>query len=301
MFRNLTVGQAVFGAAVTSLIMGGFVVICRLGISDLTSAADLTFCRYLSGLLLLPVFLKKPVRTLGGIGWRRGIVITILAGASFNMVMMSGFKFAPAAHGAVFTPGTLPMFTAFYSWLLFKEHLGLWRITGLIILMGGLVTLGWGGLLETAPDAWKGDLLFLAASACWAGFTVSIRHWGIEPVYGVSVVSVLSLVSFTPLYLIFSDFEFFLLPMDKIVLQIVYQGILVGVVAVILFTICIPILGPARTALFMALVPVFGTLLGALILDEIPGIIELTGIVLVVFGMFAAMGVKLSRRQLVKS
>ena len=52
-----------FGAAVTSLIMGGFVVVSRFGVSNLTSAADLTFFRYLSGLILLPVFLKGPSET----------------------------------------------------------------------------------------------------------------------------------------------------------------------------------------------------------------------------------------------
>jgi len=293
MFRNITVGQAMFGAAVTSLIMGGFVVVSRFGVSNLTSAADLTFFRYLSGLILLPVFLKRPIRNLGGIGWGRGVVIMILAGWCFNLVMMSGFKYAPAAHGAIFTPGTLPMFTALYSYYLFKERLSMGRITGLMVLMGGLVTLGWGGLIESSPDAWKGDLLFLAASACWAAFTVSIRYWNIDPVYGVSVVAVLSLVCFTPIYIFYFGSPFLDLPIGGIILQLIYQGVFVGVIAVVLFTICIPVIGPARTALFMALVPVFGTLLGALILDEIPGTIEFGGIVLVILGMLAAMGIRL--------
>ena len=297
MFRNITVGQAMFGAAVTSLIMGGFVVVSRFGVSNLTSAADLTFFRYLSGLILLPVFLKRPIRNLGGIGWGRGVVIMILAGWCFNLIMMSGFKYAPAAHGAIFTPGTLPMFTALYSYFLFKERLSMGRITGLMVLMGGLVTLGWGGLIESSPDAWKGDLLFLAASACWAAFTVSIRYWNIDPVYGVSVVAVLSLVCFTPIYIFYFGSPFLELPIGGIVLQLIYQGVFVGVIAVVLFTICIPVIGPARTALFMALVPVFGTLLGALILDEIPGTIEFGGIVLVIFGMLAAMGMPLKRNK----
>ena len=211
--------------------------------------------------------------------------------------MMSGFKFAPAAHAAVFTPGTLPMFTALYSWLLFKERLGHWRVSGLILLIAVLVTLGWGGLFETTPDAWKGDLLFLAASACWAGFTVGIRYWNIDPVYGVSVVAVLSLVCFTPIYIFYFGSPFLDLPIGGIVLQLIYQGVFVGVIAVVLFTICIPVIGPARTALFMALVPVFGTLLGALILDEVPGTIEFGGIVLVIFGMLAAMGMRLQRNK----
>ena len=69
-----------------------------------------------------------------------------------------------------------------------------------------------------------------------------------------------------------------------------YQGSLGGGVAVVLITVAIPVLGPARTALFMAMVPVFGTLLGIPILGEVPGLIESTGIILVILGMLAAMG-----------
>ena len=85
--------------------------------------------------------------------------------------------------------------------------------------------------------------------------------------------------------------------MEEVILLIIYQGVLVGVVAVVLFTICIPVLGPARTALFMALVPVFGTLLGALFLKEVPGMIEFTGIGMVILGMLAAMGMKFPTKE----
>ena len=81
-------------------------------------------------------------------------------------------------------------------------------------------------------------------------------------------------------------------PLGDNLFQLFYQGCLVGGVAVVLFTISIPILGPARTALFMAMVPVFGTLLGVPILGEVPGMVESAGIILVIFGMLAAMGLK---------
>ena len=112
----------------------------------------------------------------------------------------------------------------------------------------------------------------------------------------MSVVAVLSFFTFTPIYIIFFDFTAIGLPIKQIALQVTYQGVLVGVVAVVLFTICIPVIGPARTALFMALVPVFGTLLGAAFLNEIPGTIEFGGIVLVIFGMLAAMGLGVRKK-----
>lgn len=296
MFKKMTPRQAVFGAALTSLIMGGFFVISRFGVQDLVTPADLTFFRYLSGLILLPIFLTRPVHNLGGVGWGKGLFLTVGAGWVFNMLLMSGLEFAPVAHGAVFGPGTLPMFTVLFSWVILGDKLTPGRIAGLIIIFFGLIMLGGGGFWETASGAWKGDLLFIAASICWSGFAVGIRHWGIDPLYGISLVAVLSLISFTPLYFGFFETAFSRVPLSDLLLQIFYQCILVGSIAVTLFTVAIPVIGPSRTALFMALVPVFGTLLGIPFLGEVPGMIESIGIVVVIAGVFAALGVTIPNR-----
>ena len=291
---HLSVRQAVIGSAITSLIMGGFIVAGRFGVREVMSAADLTFYRYLSGLFFLPLFFSKSLRTLGGLGWGPGMLITVLAGWVFNMLLMTGFQFAPAAHGAVFGPGTMSMFAALFAWLFLGEKLTLWRIAGLVVLMMGLVMLGGGGFFESNPDAWKGDLLFLSAAIFWGAFTVSIRYFNVEPLYAVAVVAVLSMVTFSPLYFLFFDPAMFHAPLGDNLFHLFYQGVLVGGTAVVLFTISIPVLGPARTALFMAMVPVFGTLLGIPILGEVPGLVESTGIILVILGMLAAMGLRLS-------
>ena len=289
---QLSIRQAVIGAAVTSLIMGGFIVAGRFGVREVMTAADLTFYRYLSGLFFLPLFFGRSVKTLGGLGWGPGILITALAGWLFNMLLMTGFQFAPTAHGAVFSPGTMPMFTALFAWLFLGDKLTAWRVGGLIVLMVGLLMLGGGGFFESNPEAWKGDLLFLSAAMFWGAFTVSIRYFEVDPLYAVAVVAVLSMVTFSPLYFIFFDPAMFHAPLVDNLFHLFYQGILVGGVAVVLFTISIPVLGPARTALFMAMVPVFGTLLGIPFLGEVPGLIESTGIILVILGMLAAMGLR---------
>ena len=115
MFEKMSPKQAVLGGFLTAIIMGGFIVISRFGVSARFSGADLTFFRYISGLLLLPIFLRLDLKTLGGIGWKKAIILTFCAGWPFNMFLMSGFNYAPAAHGAVFAPGTMPMFTAVFS------------------------------------------------------------------------------------------------------------------------------------------------------------------------------------------
>ena len=65
-----------------------------------------------------------------------------------------------------------------------------------------------------------------------------------------------------------------------------------GVFAVLFFTVSIPVIGPARTALFMTLVPIFGSVMGVIILDETLTNLEVLGVILVLLGMLAAMGLK---------
>ncbi len=275
-----------------ALIMGGFIVISRFGVRDAFNEGDLTFFRYLSGLLLFPIFWRLDMKTLGGIGWMKAIFLTACAGWPFNMFIMNGFNYAPASHGAVFGPGTMPMFTAILSWLILQDRLGLYRSGGLAALMIGLLMLGGGGIIESGPGAWIGDLNFLGGAFLWACFAVAVRLWGIDPVQAIAVVGVLSLVSFTPIYFVFYDNVFLTADAVSLSIQIFYQGLLVGIFAVLFFTVGVKILGPTKIALFISLVPVIGTLLGIPILGEYPGLIETTGIVVVVLGMIAAMGVR---------
>ncbi len=292
MLNKITPKQAMLGGAITALIMGGFIVISRFGVRDAFSAADLTAFRYLSGLLLLPIFVQLDLKSLGGIGWKRAIVLTVCAGWPFNMVLMTGFNYAPAAHGAVFGPGTMPMFTAILSWIVLGDRLNMYRSIGLATITAGLLMLGWGGFLESSPGAWIGDLFFLGGAFLWAGFTVSVRRWKIDPVDAIAVVGVLSLISFVPIYFAFHDNVFLTSGISELSVQIFYQGFLVGIVAVLIFTGGIHILGPTKIALFIALVPVVGSLLAIPILGEIPSGLETLGIVVVVIGVLVAMGLR---------
>jgi drug/metabolite transporter (DMT)-like permease len=106
----------------------------------------------------------------------------------------------------------------------------------------------------------------------------------------VAVVGVLSVLSFTPLYFIFLDNIFITATMMDLSFQIFYQGI----IAALFFTCGIQILGPVKIALFISLVPVIGTLIAIPVLDELPGVVESVGIIVVVLGVLAAMGVRIS-------
>jgi drug/metabolite transporter (DMT)-like permease len=67
-------------------------------------------------------------------------------------------------------------------------------------------------------------------------------------------------------------------------LQAVLQGVLAGPAAIYLFARSIALLGAGRAAVFPTLVPPFVLLIGWLALGEVPSVLQLIGLVIVLFG-----------------
>jgi len=123
---------AVVSASTAALLMAGFFVISRVGLQGAFSAADLTFFRYASALLLLPIFLGNAPARLGGIGWGRGLFLALCGGAAMNILMAGGLSLSSVAHAGVFTQGTIPMIAALLSVIFLGDQLTNWRIGGLV-------------------------------------------------------------------------------------------------------------------------------------------------------------------------
>ena len=86
-------------------IWASYSVLARLAVKSGLSPADLTLLRFAPGAVLMaPLLWRWGWRDLAGIGWRRGLVLTLLAGPGFSLLFMTGFSLAPLAHGAVIAP-----------------------------------------------------------------------------------------------------------------------------------------------------------------------------------------------------
>ncbi|NQV57919.1 MAG: DMT family transporter [Rhodospirillales bacterium] len=290
----VTPRTAIVSSTLAALSVAGFYLLSRFGLKGEFTPADLTFFRFSSALLLAPIFFANNPLTLCGIGWRRGLVLALLGGAALNLLMTGGLTLAPVAHGTVFTQGTMPMFTALLGWILLGDRLTFGRVAGLVLILAGLAVMGWGGFGAAEPGAWRGDLLFLTAGFMWGLFTVAVRAWRIDAVLALSAVAVVNLVIFAPLYFIYFDPVVLRLPISDWAVQAIYQCVFLGIFAAVLYMRAIPVLGAARTALSVAMVPVLATLLAVPLLGEIPAPVEIAGIVIVLFGIAAAVGVKFS-------
>lgn len=274
-------------------IWAGYTVVARLGVLHGLSPGDMTFLRFAPGALLTaPLLLRWGLRDLAGIGWKRGLVLTLLAGPGFTMLLMTGFSLAPLAHGAVITPAcqmlaglALSAWLANQAWTRQSVIGAAFVVLGLVFMSGDSLLHGEGG------QTLLGDALFVLAGCCWGAFGALSRRWAVEPLRVTTVVVVLSFVVFTPGFLLFGDVAALARTSTwMLVLQTVAQGLGAGLVAVLAFSRAVVILGPGRAAFFGALVPGAASLLAIPVLGEVPSMLQVLGIVAVVFGLLVAFG-----------
>ena len=265
----------------------------RAGIVGGLEAVDLIFARFIvAGLIMLPLLLRFGLRDLAGIGVRRALVLTVMGGAPFALLQTGGYGFAPLAHGAVIAPSTVTIVSTIGAALFLRERLGRNHLMGAVIVLGGIVLIGWDGLTQPSGErAWLGDLLFFASSVLWAGFTLLLRHWRVPALRATAAVSVLSFAAATPAYLLVMGWAHLMaLPLGILAFQGLVQGGLQGAITMAAYGQAVVLLGVSRAVLFPAIVPAVSVLVGIPIVGEIPSLLQVAGLVLVTAGLLTTVG-----------
>lgn len=276
---------------VCALIWGVQAVVSRRSVIDGLSAADVTILRFVvASLVLLPVALGVRPVVVGELGWRRALVLTLLAGAPYTLILVGGAAFAPALHNAVITPGLIPVMAVLLGLLVLGQRPGPMKVLGIALILAGIPVFSWDALtgMPAREGVWRGDLLFAFSSVMWAYFGLLAGRWNVRAVAATASIAILSLLG-TPLWAMLVPMRLWGASLAAILLQAVYQGLLVGVVATFLYMRVVMLLGSVRAALFLPLVPIVTALTGAILLGENPSASELAGMLLVVAGMALAL------------
>lgn len=274
-------------------IWASYTVLARLAVKAGLSPGDLTLLRFLpGGLIMAPLLWRWGWRDLGGIGWRRGLVLTLLAGPAFSLLFMSGFTLAPLAHGAVIAPACQMLAGVGLSAWLARQPLTRETVLGAGLVVLGLASMGGDALLHgQGGTTLLGDALFALAGCCWGLFGALSRRWMVDPLRVTGVVAVLSLLMFAPLFAVWADLGRLRdAGAGMLTLQLLAQGVGAGLVAVLAFSRAAALLGSGRAAFFGALVPGAASLLAIPVLGEVPTTLQVVGIVGVVTGLLVAFG-----------
>lgn len=302
-----TIGIA--SAVITIAIWTSFIVVARFMALKSLTPLDIVFCRIVgAALVLLPwgYFLVRKMRAdnpsadtslwISPLPLKLTVLLGLFGGVGYAVLAYSAFTFAPAAHGSVLMPGLLPLTTALLSVLLLGESLSRGRKLGLfLIFCGGLLVGGasiWQAYADSASGSqvWKGDVLFVTASSCWAFYTVLCRKHRLDAVPTTIAVIVFCVLAFLPVYalLVASGVLVSKLanaPMWEILFQTFWQGMGSVVISGIAFTQMIRYFGPVRSTMLTAIVPGLSALGAVIFLGEPLGMNLIMGLSLVTLGI----------------
>ena len=275
---------AVIGGVLSMAMFSGNFVCARHGLENGLSVADLVLVRYaVSGPLFLAILLRIGMANATP---ARSSALALLGGAPYFLLTSGALFFTSASHASVLNPGGTMLFAPLLAWLVLRETPGAGVLLGLGVLSAGLLMIGGGGLLEggAGERAWIGDLLLLWSGFDWALFGVLMRRWRLDGLRTACVMGAFSL-AWLPIHLLLFGLGGIPDAPGAVAVQAVYQGLVAGWLAIILYSRAVAALGPSRGALLPPLVPALGVFWAWLLLGERVSALQRAGMGTVVAGM----------------
>lgn len=258
----------ILAAVAASVIGSAWQIASRHAVSTSLDPLSLALLRYcIPTIFLLPIVFKVgllPAKV------SRATLFFLIAGGGlpFVLIGLTGAKLAPVAHMGVLLAAVMPVFTAGLAWVLYKDAIATSRILGFGLIACGVGILGQSALSTLAYTTLAGDALFLLAAALWAAYSIAFRTSGLSPWQGVAVVNAWSALLVVPLYLLLGSNALLTASLNDILLQVAMQGIVAGLLGLVVYSIAIKHLGASSAAAFAALVPVLSAIGGATVLGE---------------------------------
>ncbi len=248
-------------------IWAGWIVATRHAVSHALEPAAIGLLRF-----ALPALLFAPVWWRTGL-FPKGVSYRTLAalagyGAPFFVAVGYAMQVAPAPDVAPLLSGAMPLIVASAAMAL-GERFALARKLGLGLIAIGIAAIT-GFSLVSGGEAWRGHLMLLGAAGLWALYTLAFKRSGLTAIEAAALVAVWSTLLLLPFgapALVSAVQAGHAL---DVAVQATVQGVLSGVVAIVLYGIAITRLGATRGAALTALVPVIAALLSVPLLGEWP-------------------------------
>ncbi|MEM7530117.1 MAG: DMT family transporter [Pseudomonadota bacterium] len=283
-------------AALTVLCWATFNVAAIHGLRAGLQPIDLTLLRFgTAGLVLAPVLVWMRRRDGGGRRWpslHRTLCLAVLGGPLFGTLAVGGYAYAPLSHGMVVAPASVFLVGTVLAVTLNGEHVRTASLIGGGVVIAGLVVLAGPSTGDVAPGAWRGGVLFAAAGTLWAGFTVLMRRWCIDPIRGTLAVGttagLIAPAAFAVAALMGASTGLASASVPQIAIQALFQGLVGGVVSVFALMSAARLLGSAKAALLPSFAPIVALALAIPILGDWPSGFELIGVAIAAIGLAIA-------------
>ena len=256
---------AAFG---TVIIWAAFLVVSRLGGKSALTGWDIAALRLGVGSALLLPFSWN----MGWAVWRdlKLWILALSGSAIFLVLIYSGLKLSPAAHGGILVPGMQPFLVTIFAWVVLKTRPPRQRLMALLPIALGVICVAMPTLTGLQPDTSTliGDALLLSSSSIWALYSVLAKKWNYDAWVLTRFLALASGLIYLPVYLLFLSKGIDQVSFGMLALQGLYQGIGPTILAMMFFLRAVSLLGAERTGALISFVPIIAGLAAVPLLDE---------------------------------
>ena len=275
-------------AAIITMVFWGFSFILSKIVFEFYTPLTTVFLRLLIStffLLLVIIIARKFERIHPHDIW------LFIAGAFFNPFLYFigenfGLERVSASISAIII-STIPVFTPFVAFKIFREKLTAINIIGLIISFLGLMLILFNWQFQIYASLTGIALLFLAVFSAVV-YTVFLKKLSFKynPITIIIWQNFIGLIFFLPLFIIYDYKEMInIIPDRATIISLLSLGILCSSLAFVLFTYSIKHLGISKSNLYTNLIPVIASVAAFFILKEGFTFQKIAGIGIVVFGV----------------
>ena len=259
--------QGYLFVCITMCIWGGFTILSRLNLHWHVSAWDLVAMRFaIAFIILMPVLVYK--KDLAFLWHPRPIILALTGGLAYCLTVYTAFLHAPAAHAAIFLNGCIPLCTAVAAYLLFKQPFDKHTWLSLSIMLSALALMSYLMLHEQASAFGLGDILFFLSAVWWGIFTVLLKQWKLSAWHSMASVAIWSALIYLPIYILFIPKHFQEAEPVHLLIQGVFHGVLVVIIATLTYVAAIERLGAFKTGSIVTLAPFIAAIIAVPLLNE---------------------------------
>lgn len=193
----------------------------------------------------------------------------VSAVAAYNLFFLYGLRLAPATDGSILVPGLIPVVTTLLAWPFHGVRPTQRVALGYAIAIAGLVVVV-DPVGAVGTRRLEGDALLVGAACCWASFTILSRGATrrFDPVTANVHATGVGALLLLPLSFLGGGWGRLAAAPVTAWAAIGYLSLLGTVLAFVLFSEGVRLIGSARATAFTLLVPIFGVLASVLVLGE---------------------------------
>lgn len=252
---------------ITMCIWGGFTISSRLNAIWHISPWDITALRFiLAFCILMPILIyKKDLRFLFK---KEPFILAMLGGVAYCLTCYSAFHYVPAAHAAIFLNGSIPICTAFAAYIFFKQPFDRHTWLSLSIMLCSIIAMSYLMYKATGVAFSTGDILFFISAIWWGIFTVLLKQWKLSAWHAMTGVAIWSALVYVPIYLLFIPKHLADAQIEHLVIQTIFHGVFVVIIATLTYIEAIKHLGAFKTGSIVTLAPFIAAIIAVPLLEE---------------------------------